>query len=353
MPLTQAPVVFVIPGDLHLTEPGLDNHHTALWMVEEVNHLIRPGFVQFIGDNVQHARPEQFQLFRQLTDRLQIPWDALVGDHDVHNDGEATGFREFVGEPFGSYSLCGFRFIRLNTLEFRPIGLSEQQINWFRDDVDQALAAGMRVVLFQHHYPFKVWETFDGPGIEAWREIVQTRRISAIFTGHTHYGQIANDGRNVAITTRSIGDPEGGSPGYSIVHLQGDDLATTYRTIAEQGPVVLILHPRDRLLATEPKHIVAGADRCRVRIWSFQSLEAVRGRLDEEHWFELERESADVWFCPLPADKLAKGIHTFEVQAIDAAGHTGGQTISFQVDPTGRYTAVPGVRPAVASTAFC
>ena len=41
--------------DLHLTEPGLDNHRTALWMVGEVNDLVRPDFVQFIGDNVQIA----------------------------------------------------------------------------------------------------------------------------------------------------------------------------------------------------------------------------------------------------------------------------------------------------------
>src|SRR4051794_6733783 len=46
------PVVVVIPGDLHLTESELENHRVALWMVGEVNDLIRPDFVQFIGDNV-------------------------------------------------------------------------------------------------------------------------------------------------------------------------------------------------------------------------------------------------------------------------------------------------------------
>ncbi|HZV05952.1 MAG TPA: metallophosphoesterase [Gemmataceae bacterium] len=348
-----APVVCVIPGDLHLTEPGLDNHRTARWMIEEVNHLVHPDFVQFIGDNVQHAEPEQFMLFRDLCDRLQVPWHALVGDHDVHDDDEVHGFRAFVGEPYGSYSLRGFRFIRLNTLEHRPLGLTQRQIDWFCDEVDQALAAGERVVVFQHHYPFKVCETFDGPGIDAWREVVQTRRIAAIFTGHTHYGQIANDGRNVAVTTRSIGDPEGGSPGYSIVYLQGDGLAVTYRAIADEGPIALVIHPRDRLLATEPKHIVRGADRCRVKVWSFQPVGVVRGCFDEGHWFALERESASVWSCPLPGDQLGKGAHTFEVQAIDAAGRACGQEIRFQVDPTGRYTPVPGVRPPVASTAFC
>ena len=42
-----------VEENANLTEPGLDNHRVALWMVEEVNDLIRPDFVQFIGDNVQ------------------------------------------------------------------------------------------------------------------------------------------------------------------------------------------------------------------------------------------------------------------------------------------------------------
>jgi 3',5'-cyclic-AMP phosphodiesterase len=198
-----------------------------------------------------------------------------------------------------------------------------------------------------------VYETFAGPGIEDWRALVQTQRIAAIFTGHTHYGQIANDGRNVAITTRSIGDPEGGAAGFHLVYLHGDDLAILYRTADEKGPIVLIAHPRDRLLATGPEHVVRGTDRCQVRIWADQPLRTVRGCFDEAPWFELTQESAELWSCRLPGDQLAKGGHDFEVQAIDATGQAGGQAIRFQVDATGRYTAVPGVRPPVEGTAFC
>src|SRR3712207_8945028 len=43
------------------------------------------------------------------------------------------------------------------------------------------------------------------------------------------YGQVANDGRNIYVTTRSIGDPEGGSAGYAVMHLEGEDLAFTHR----------------------------------------------------------------------------------------------------------------------------
>jgi len=50
------PVVFVWPGDLHLESADRPNYPIALWMAGEVNELIRPDFLQFAGDNVQHAK---------------------------------------------------------------------------------------------------------------------------------------------------------------------------------------------------------------------------------------------------------------------------------------------------------
>ncbi len=164
------PVVVVIPGDLHLTEEGLENHCVAQWMVQEVNDMIRPDFVQFIGDNVQNATPEQFRLFDDLRIRLKRPHFALVGDHDVKGDPFAAGFRRHVGAPYGSHSLRGFRFIRLNTQESRPVGISAEQIAWFGDEIELALAADERIVIFQHNYPYQIWENFSGPGTDAWRE---------------------------------------------------------------------------------------------------------------------------------------------------------------------------------------
>src|ERR1700685_3664900 len=117
------PVVVMIPGDLRLTEPALPNHKTAIWAVEEANNFIHPDFVQFIGDNVQDATDDQFRLFDELTMGLECPWYALVRDHDVKDDPEAVGFRGWVGETHGSLRLQGFRFLRLNTQEGRPVGL--------------------------------------------------------------------------------------------------------------------------------------------------------------------------------------------------------------------------------------
>ncbi len=348
-----APVVVVIPGDLHLTEPGLENVRVAHWVVDQANALIQPDFVQFIGDNVQNARESEFDLFDTIRARLLRPHFALVGDHDVKDDPAAERFRARVSESHGSFSLRGFRFILLNTLQAHPLGISDAQIRWFRGEVDQALEKNERIVIFQHHYPFQIWETFDGPGISDWREIVQTRRIEAILCGHTHYWQVANDGRNVAIATRSIGDPEGGAPGYTLLHLQGADLAVRYRSIDERGPLVLITHPRETLLATAPCHVVKSGFVARARVWSRARVERVQYRIDEAASSEMERDADGFWIAAIEALSLTKGEHRIDVRAIDQVGAEGRQRQGFLVDPTGRYTAVPCARPVVTSTKFC
>jgi 3',5'-cyclic AMP phosphodiesterase CpdA len=351
-----APVVVVVPGDLHLTEPEFDNVRVGRWVVQQVNDLIRPDFVQFIGDNVQDATEAQFRLFDEIRNALEPPHYVLVGDHDIAEDRSAPEFRRHVGVPYGSLSRSGVRFIRLNTQESNPVGLSDGQLNWFREEVEEAEARGERIILFQHNYPYQIWEDFAGPGIDAWRAIVQTKPIEAIICGHTHYTQIANDGRNVSIAVRSIGDPEGGPPGYAILYVNADDLAMVHRSIEDRGPIVLITHPRDRILATRPAHIVRGPDVVSVRIWHAAGISAVRCRVDGGDWHPLSRiddHKGSSWSAPLPVDPEAKGEHELDVIAVGLDGQEGHRSIRFMVDSTGRYTAVPETRPPVSSTGFC
>src|SRR5579863_10024926 len=108
---TCGPITFVVPGDLHLTEAGLHSHRTALWMVDELNRFVRPDFVQFIGDNVQNARDDEFALFRQVCSGLSCPYAVLVGDHDLNGDLSAATFRLLNGDTYGASSLRGFCFL--------------------------------------------------------------------------------------------------------------------------------------------------------------------------------------------------------------------------------------------------
>jgi Icc protein len=138
-----------------------------------------------------------------------------------------------------------------------------------------------------------------------------------------------------------------------LLYLRGDDLAVTYRSMEARGPVVLVTHPRERLLATCRRHIVSGPDRVVVRTWSDPRVWAVRCRIDEGDWASLESSEDGNWSAPLPGDRLAKGEHILEVVAVASDDTEGSQRIGFTVDSTGRYTAVPEARPAVTSTAFC
>ena len=209
-------------------------------------------------------------------------------------------------------------------------------------------------MVFQHNYPYQIWEDFAGPGIDGWREVVQTRRVQAILCGHTHYWQVANDGRNVAVATRSIGDPEGGPPGYAVAYLRGEDFAVAYRPAEDRGPLVLVTHPARRAAVHRPgprrprggrgagAGLVGRAGGCGGggRIDGAALVPAGPGRAT----------ASGPARCPR---RLPKGEHRLEVRAERRGRGDREQGIEFAVDPTGRFTAVPGVRPRVESTNFC
>ncbi len=183
--------------------------------------------------------------------------------------------------------------------------------------------------------------------------MVQTRPITALFAGHTHYGQMAKDGRNLYVATRSIGDPEGGPAGSAIAHLDGEGLATTYFSIEDRGPVALITHPRHVILATKPAHIITGGGECRVRGWSGAEIKSAEGRIDDGAWDELRKTGDMTWSCPIPGDTLSKGEHSLEVRLADDQGFTGSDRLTFACDLSGRYNAYPMVEPVVKETKFC
>jgi 3',5'-cyclic-AMP phosphodiesterase len=347
-------VTFVWPGDLHLDVAGRDNHTTALWMADEVSSLIKPDFVQFAGDNVQHARDSEWALFAEVTSRLSVPWHALVGDHDAHHDPGCHAYQARIGATYKSYAVGGIRFICLNSMQSKPLGMTVEQVLWFRFEVDAAVQRGERVVVFQHHYPFQIWEDFsNAPGMAMWRKVLQTRPIAAVFSGHTHYGQMANDGRNVYVATRSIGEPEGGPAGYAVVTIDDDTLAVVYRSVEDRGPVVQITSPRRLILATSSQHIVTGPSEAKVRLWSHTTVVSVEGRIDDGGWVSYTPDRDGTWRGAIGGEALTKGQHTLEVRATDDAGATGNDTLAFMSDITGRFNPVPAVDPVVIATKFC
>ena len=139
-----------------------------------------------------------------------------------------------------------------------------------------------------------------------------------------------------------------------LLYLHEDDLAFTYRTVEDRGLVVLITHPRDRLLATCKSHVVKGPDRVLARVlWSQVPVRSVRYQLDRGPSAGLAALGDGLWSGPIEGAGLAKGEHELTVVANADSGADATARLGFMIDPTGRYTAVPEARPLVTSTASC
>jgi len=85
----------------------------------------------------------------------------------------------------------------------------------------------------------------------------------------------------------------------------------------------MVTHPRERLLATGPRHIVSGPDRVVARVWSASRVRAVRYSIDDGPRSGLELSDDAHWQGRLPSDSLKKGEHSLEVAAVAADGTEG------------------------------
>ena len=205
----------------------------------------------------------------------------------------------------------GIRFIRLNTQEAKPAGISPWQIEWFKAELRAAQARGERIVIFQHNYPYQIWEDFAGPGTDDWRGLVQTHRVEAIVCGHTHYWQLANDGRNVLMAVRSIGDPEGGRRVRDRVfpwRRSGDHLS-----IGRRPRTGCSGHAPTRTAAGDepPSHRERARPRGRTDLVASPLLD-VRYRIDDGPWADLESRNDGHWQSWLPSDGFARGEHSLK-----------------------------------------
>jgi 3',5'-cyclic-AMP phosphodiesterase len=93
----------------------------------------------------------------------------------------------------------------------------------------------------------------------------------------------------------------------------------SYRSVEDRGPIAVITHPREAILAAVPAHVVSGPDLIRVHTRSEATVVVVRGRVDDGPWttLEVDEEVGSWWSAPLDGDRLCKGGHTLEVEVCD------------------------------------
>ncbi|KMO31429.1 metallophosphoesterase [Methylobacterium tarhaniae] len=305
------PLAFAHIGDLHLTDGEAENARDFASVVAQLNEVDGLDFVFLPGDNADHGRPEQYALVRAGLDRLRLPVHVITGDHD-REGGSLDAFHAGLGVPRLPYAV-DVRGVRCLFLDMCGPGsggpdfrLGPDQVAWLAAELDAA--HGRDCALFMHSYPADL----RGEG-EAARvaDLIHRGPVRLVEMGHTHYNELANDGRTIYAAARSTGQIEEGPVGYAVASLDRGVVSWRFKELARPWPFVLITNPADRRLAFDAGHAIG--ERFTVRALVLGPAERVEVRLDDGPWQPMARE--DGVRCHAAAVTWPAGARTITVRA--------------------------------------
>ena len=108
-------------------------------------------------------------------------------------------------------------------LDFR---LGKAQAQWFADQVRDTLredgTARIPCAVFMHTYPADIQVRSEATDVAG---AIWNGRVRLVEMGHTHYNELAPDGRTLYAAARSVGQNEDGSVGYAVAAIDGPVLS--------------------------------------------------------------------------------------------------------------------------------
>lgn len=267
---------------------------------------------------------------RQSLDWLRAPWCAILGDHDVH----AKSFQNFLDSiarlTHYAFAVGDTRFLAMNAFDIpdpRSFAMLSQQMQWLEGQLENASARGQGKILLLHCYPSDL-----KAGSEELRDLVRKYNVQLIDMGHTHYNEIANDGRTLYTATRSTGQIEEGPVGFSVTNIDGGFVSWRFFELGDL-PAVMITSPSDERLMTDSSLVHRPARdglRVRAKVWSNTEIQRVHATFAEQN-LELQRiTGSQVWEGILPANHLS-GVYSLRVHAEDADGRAAEDAIRVPV----------------------
>jgi predicted phosphodiesterase len=311
-----------------MTKAGEQNHLDLAEIVNEVNQAFADSisFVFLPGDVADDGGRSAYAVVRGELNRLNVPWCAIIGDHDVHEKSFAN-FKEAMSEQIHyAFTAGNTRFLAMNAfyvLEPPSFTVSEEQLRWAEGELELATKNGQAKVLLLHCYP----SDLKVGGGEVSR-LVRDYDVRLIDMGHTHYNEIANDGRTLYCATRSTGQIEEGPVGYSVTNLDGDVVSWRFIELGKL-PVAVITSPSDERLLTKFSEIPQGSLNIRGKFWgTVEALEASADLGGQTHHMKRVRESQVCEaYVPMPRE----GTHPLKVSFKDAHGKIASDEIRLAV----------------------
>ncbi len=304
-------------GDLHMTEAGERNQLDLEAIVNEVNLAFAQtvSFVFLPGDVADDGSRAAYAVVRGELDRLRAPWCSIIGDHDVHEKSSASFLETMSEETYYAFTVGGARFLAMNAFdvpESQSFTIKDEQIQWAEEELRQATSSRQTKVFLLHCYP----SDLKVGGGELSR-LVRDYDVRLIDMGHTHYNEIANDGRTLYSATRSIGQIEEGPVGYSVINI--DDNVVSWRFI-ELGklPTAIITSPSDERLLTKFSELPQQTMKVRAKFWGEAKVaEATAHHHGQTHPMKRVNDS-HVWEGDVPTPH--EGTHSLKVCFRDVDG---------------------------------
>ena len=311
-------------GDLHMRAAGEQNDLDLQAITHEINTAFA-GSISFVflpGDNADHGDVAAYKIVRHALDRLQVPWCAIVGDHDVEEKSFAN-FRAFMAEQTHySFTVGHVRFLALNAFDVpKPpsFAVLTDQLKWLEKQLHEATAAGQTKVLLLHCYPSDLKQ-----GREQLAELVSRYFVTLIDMGHTHYNEVSHDGKTVYTASRSTGQIEEGPVGFSVINLDAGVVSWRFLELGKL-PAIIITSPSDeRLLADRAKRYSSenAGLRVRAKVWAKEDVTEVQATFAERSLALHLIAGSNVWEGSLSRGQVSSGVHPLRVTATDARGIT-------------------------------
>lgn len=308
-------------GDLHMTTRTEQNYRDLLLLVNEVNRVMADSlnFAYLPGDNADHGAAEEYELVCEARDLLRLPSFAIVGDHDVHLKSHGNFLRYMMPQAFYSFEVGACRFFALDSFasdDPRVFDISDAQLEWLGHELRLARAARKYCVVLLHCYPSEL-----GKSAKPLQNLLWSYDVCLVDMGHTHYNEIAHDGRTLYTATRSTGQIEEGPVGFSVTNVDRGVVSWRFKALGE-WPLVMITAPADERLKTHHGSLKRdGAMAIRIKAWNDREL--VRGfAVIADRRMSLERvPESPLWQAELNTENLDEGIYLLKVELTDAQGN--------------------------------
>ena len=260
------------------------------------------------------ARRSTSGLVRDAVAPLQLPLHVLSGDHDF-KPGNLDAFHEVLGAESLPQAITanGHHRLFLDVVSAGTGGpdfrLGEHQLAWIERELEAA--TGKKAIVFMHTYPADLREGADRLG-----GLLARPEVLCVDMGHTHYNELANDGRTVFMATRSTGQVEEGPPGFSVAAVDGRTVSWRFKPLDRAWPFVLITQPADQRLVTDASQVVGDLFVVRAKVLADVPIGSVQVQVDDGGWVPMKPVpgEAALWETRCPAAGDVVRVRTRDAQ---------------------------------------